>query len=65
MRHLRRVEFQAAILAENPKYDLAAESTRDLIGEKGTELMTAIVRFFDCALIYFGHNYFGKSFCCD
>jgi len=64
MRHLRRVEFQAAMLAENPKYDLTADSTRNLIGEMSIELMTAIVCFFDCALTYFGRNYFRKSLCC-
>lgn len=63
MRHLHRVEFQASILAENPKYDLAADSTRNLIGEMSIGLMTAIVCFFDCALTYFGRNYFGRPLC--
>jgi hypothetical protein len=58
--YLRRVEFQAAILADNPNYDLDLESTQKLVNEKSTDLMTAIIKFFDSALIYFSHNFFGS-----
>jgi hypothetical protein len=57
--NLRRIEFQAAIIADNPTYDLNAESTRNLVEEKSRDLMTAIVRFFDSALIYFSRHFVG------
>jgi len=36
--NLRRIEFQAAIIAENPTYDLNVESTRSLVEEKARDL---------------------------
>ena len=56
---LRRIEYQAARIAENQNFDLNIESTRNLMREKSIELMTGIVKFFDSALLYFGHQFFG------
>ena len=57
---LRRIEFQAAIIADNPTYDLNSASTRDLVAEKSRDLMTAVVKFFNAALIYFSKSFAGK-----
>jgi hypothetical protein len=57
--YLQRIEFQAALLADNPKYDLNdTGSSQNLIQEKATSLMTAIIAFFNSALIYFANNFF-------
>ena len=62
--YLKRIEFQAAILADNPKYlTLDLESTQDLMNEKSTDLMTAIIKFFNAALNYFARGFFGMSIC--
>jgi len=58
--YLRRIEFAAALLADNPHYDLKNISNRNLVSEKSTDLMTAIVKFFNEALLYFGKSSFGK-----
>ena len=57
--YLQRIEFQAALLADNPKYDLNdTSSSRNLIQEKATSLMASIIAFFNSALIYFATNFF-------
>jgi hypothetical protein len=58
---LRRIEFQAAILADNPNYDLDLDSTQNIINEKSTDLLTAVVKFFNSALVYFSHEFFSES----
>jgi hypothetical protein len=56
---LQRIEFQAALLAKNPKYDLNdVGSSRNLIQEKATSLMAAIIVFFNSALLYFASGFF-------
>jgi hypothetical protein len=50
MLYLRRIEFEAALLADNPHYDLESMSSRNLVQEKSTDLMTAIVTFFNSSL---------------
>jgi hypothetical protein len=59
---LGRIEFVAAILADNPKYDSDSQLmvTQDLLQEKSTDLMAAIVRYFNSALIYFRQDFFGN-----
>jgi hypothetical protein len=57
---LRRIEYQAARVAQNPNFDLNLESTRNLMQEKSLDLMTGIVRFLNFALIYFNHNFFAN-----
>ena len=61
--YLKRIEYQAARIAENPNFDLDSESTRDLMKEKSIDLMIAMVRFFNSALLYFKHDFFGWSLC--
>ena len=62
MFYLRRIEFEAALLADNPHYDLSdSGSPRNLVQEKSTDLMTAIIFFFNSSLIYFRKNFFGNN----
>jgi hypothetical protein len=56
---LRRIKFQAAVIADNPTYDLNSESTRNLVEEKSRDLMTAVIKFFNGALI-FSKNFAGE-----
>lgn len=60
--YLRRVEFQAALLADNPSYDLDLEATQNLLKEKSTDLMTAVIEFLNSALVYLGDGFLGKMF---
>ena len=66
LRQLRRIDFQAARVAQNPRLDLNSPTTRDLMREKSVDLMTAIVEFFNSALIVFNQNFFCKLryLCC-
>jgi len=57
---LGRLEFQAALIADNPNYDLNSVSTRDLVQEKSRDLMTAAVRFFNNALVCFSKSFAGR-----
>jgi len=57
---LRRIEYQSARIVENPNFDFDSTSTWDLMKEKSLELLTAIIEFFDSALIYYKHDYFGN-----
>jgi hypothetical protein len=57
---LRLIEFQTALLSDNPNYDLNLETTQNLLEEKSTDLMSAIVSFFNSALIYLSNDFFGK-----
>jgi hypothetical protein len=57
---LRRIEFLAALITENSTYDLNSEMTRNLVEEKSRDLTTAIVRFFNGALIYFSGTFPGN-----
>jgi len=59
--HLRRVEFQAALLADNPSYDLDLETTQNLLKDKSTDLMTAVINFLNSALVYLGDGFLGKN----
>jgi hypothetical protein len=58
---LRRMEYQSARIAENPNFDLNLESARNLLSEKATDLMTAMVEFFDSALLYYNRNFFSMK----
>jgi len=58
---LRRVEFQAALLADNPSYDLDLETTQNLLKDKSTDLMTAVINFLKSALVYLGDGFLGKN----
>jgi hypothetical protein len=51
--YLRKIEFQAKLLAENEDYNLNSQETRHLVEGKSKELMTAVVQFFNSALNYF------------
>ena len=60
---LRRIEFQAALLADNPNYDLDSEKSLNIIEEKSTDLMSAIIIYFNSSLIYFRKNFFRMFLC--
>jgi hypothetical protein len=49
----------AAILADNPRSDCGLMATDILLQEKSTDLMAAIIRYFNSALIYFRQDFFG------
>lgn len=56
---LRRIEYQSARIAGNPNFDLNSKSTRNLMKEKSIDLLTGIVNFFNSALLFYNHNFFG------
>lgn len=62
---LRRIEYQSARLAGNRNYDLSQGTTRDLLRDKSLDLMSGIVKFFNCALLYYNQTFFGiiRCFC--
>jgi hypothetical protein len=49
------------MLANNPNYDLDLEKTQALLEEKSTDLMSAIIRFFNSSLVYFSRGFFRNS----
>jgi hypothetical protein len=59
---LRRIEDQAALLADNPQCGLDLERAQTFLNEKSTVLMTAAIKFLNSALVYFSEGFFGKQF---
>lgn len=59
--HLKRIEFQTALIADNPSYDLDLEATQNLLKEKSTDLMTAVITFLNSALVYLSDGFLGKT----
>ena len=59
-RILKRIEYQSARIAQNPNFDLNGASTRNLMQEKSIDLMTAIVTYFNSALLYYSRDFFGE-----
>lgn len=57
---MRRIEFQAALLADNPNYNLDLQVTQNLLKEKSTDLLSAVIKFFNSALIYFSEGVLRK-----
>lgn len=57
---MRSIEYQAARIAGNPNFDLDVESTQNLMKEKSIDLMTGMVKFFNCALLYYKRDFFGQ-----
>ena len=57
---LRRIEYQASRIST---IDLTVESTRTLMQEKSLDLMTAIVKYLNGALIFFNSSFFRKPLC--
>jgi len=58
--YLGRIEFQAAIIADNPS-NLNSGSMRNLAAEKSLALLTASVKFLNKALIHFSRNFPGAT----
>ena len=59
--YLRRIEFQAIRIVENPIHNLRLNTTQVLMQEKSIHLLIAIVTYFNSALLYFSHDFFGKT----
>jgi hypothetical protein len=57
---LRRIEFQAALVADNPSYDLDLEMTQNLLKEKSMDLLSAVIKFFNSALVYLSKGFLGN-----
>lgn len=58
--YLRRIEFQAVRIVENPSLKLRLDTTQSLMQEKSIDLLTAIVTYFNSSLIYFSRDFFGE-----
>src|SRR5437762_2305517 len=58
--YLRRIEFQAARIVENPSLCFRLDTTQGLMQEKSIDLLTAIVTYFNSVLLYFSHDFFGE-----
>jgi hypothetical protein len=58
--YLRRIEFQAIRIVENPILNLRSNNSHQLLQERSIHLLTAIVSYFNSALIYFSHDFFGE-----
>lgn len=56
MEQLELAEYQAARIETN-NFDLISDRTLGMVREKALNLMTAIVEFFNSALVYFSHNF--------
>src|SRR5438045_2420509 len=57
---LNRIQFQAARVSENQAFNIHPQTKRSFMREKATALITAIVKFFNSALLYFCHGTFGR-----
>ena len=57
---LRRIEFQAARIVENPSLGLRLDTTQGLLQEKSIGLLTAIVTYFNSALLCLSHDFIGR-----
>jgi hypothetical protein len=58
--YLRRIEFQAVRIVQNPSLNLQLNTAQGLMQEKSIDLLTAIVTYFNAALIYFTGDVFGE-----
>jgi hypothetical protein len=56
---LRSIEYQTTRLAANPNFEKMNDSMRNIMEEKGTDLMTAVVQFFNSALLHFSESFPG------
>jgi hypothetical protein len=54
---LRRIEYQAGRLAMNPYLGRTPKLARSLIIGKSVDLLGAIIKFLNSALLYFTQNY--------
>lgn len=58
-RQLHRIEYQFARLAQNSSLYLSV-GNRDLMTEKSLDLMAAMIKYFNSALLYYNQSFFGK-----
>jgi len=53
------VQTQAERIAANPSIDLSSKSILERVEKRSTDLMAAIIRFFNSTLVYFNKSFFG------
>jgi hypothetical protein len=56
---LERIEYQASRVAFNRNFDVIPEAARSVIQIKGTNLIAAIIKFLNSALLYFSKGFAG------
>ena len=53
------MQTQAERIAANPSIDLSSKSILERVEKRSTDLMAAIIRFFNSTLVYFNKSFFG------
>lgn len=53
------MQTQAERIAANPSIDLSSKSIVERMEKRSTDLMAAIIRFFNSTLVYFNKSFFG------
>ena len=56
---LDRIQYQADRVTANPNFDVIPDSSGNIIRRKGIDLMNAIVKFFNSALMFFSKSFGG------
>jgi hypothetical protein len=56
---LKRIEFQAARVANNPNLEAVSPSSRSIMQKRSIGLMIAIVRFLSSSLLFFSRSLSG------
>lgn len=59
---LQRIQYQSERVACNPNYDFNLEGAQKLMKEKSIQLLTAVVNYFNSALLYYNQTSFGSFF---
>jgi len=60
VKRLKQIEFQACRISDNRNFTEMAKGNRTHIHEKGIDLMTGILKFFNCSLNYFSRSNVGN-----
>ena len=54
------MENQAALLVDKPKSDLGLKTSMAILQARSTDLMCAVIQFFNSALLYLKSGFFGE-----
>ena len=54
------MEYLATLVADNPNYDLGLETSMRILNAKSTDLMCAVIDFFNSVLLYLKSGFFGE-----
>jgi hypothetical protein len=49
------------LVADNPSYDLDLEITQNILKEKSMDLMCAVIKYFNSALVYLSKGFLGYT----